>query len=102
MATICVLSISIFLVYIHVWKMRQINRDLKIIIMNNSIKQKISLLNLELIQDQEVTTELLHKLLAFQEDYQDFETWEAFNNNYFLCNNCNTYVDDQCICYTNK
>jgi hypothetical protein len=99
--TLSLIGFSIFLIGIHVYKINRINKTIKDIIVNR-IKEQISLENLELLEEHEVTKETLHKLLVFQEEFADFETWENFKENYYICNNCNNYVDDQCICYTNK
>jgi hypothetical protein len=34
----------------------------------------------------------------WEKDY-DYIEWEEFKNNYFKCDRCGYYTNEQCICY---
>lgn len=64
------------------------------------LRKKITKENLEVLCDEDQFNEYrLKKLLAWQEDYCEYVSWEKFNDHYIHCDMCDSYNDDICICY---
>ena len=69
--------------------------------LNNLHKEKYQTLYDETIVEIEKHTDyIINKHIDWLNDYYTDVDWNTFNDTYFKCDKCKSYLTEQCMCYT--
>jgi hypothetical protein len=74
---------------------KKIINNLKLKIAVNKIREETE----SVISDSDKKSlDIVLKILEWQDSY-DYIEWERFRDQFFLCDRCKGYSDDNCLCY---